>query len=1611
MDDEVDICRVCRCEATPDQPLFHPCRCSGSIKYVHQDCLIEWLSHSKKKYCELCKHSFAFTPIYAPDMPETIPMFLFMRRGIRRVLSGILLFLRAWLVMTVWTVVLPYITVWVWRFYFWSGDNIAFGLNGLDQPPPHETDQNATMFAPMQNVVSEMVKATIDLIVKNNNTETLAMKESYSNMASKFVSDCFEGQIITCIVVIVFVAAFLLREWIIQNTPAELDGVAEMDHIPEAQQEQPQRQAPEERVLFGNRNPLAPIPQPAPTAARENQHLPPPPIPSDFQQERADQLHQQRQNLQELMTQLRANVQPAQAADAHGQGNGFNWTSASTPDKPTDSQDNLASSDFRFNFYAPASRQGDPGASGPSRAIFTFQTSLNGGQGGVAGESNLSDRQTSTSNSHAGVDKDEKDAAQKPYRTASLFITHLPAARSSDSLNSRSPNEASSRPASTSGEQTSAPFASSPPDSSKNFVFNSTPPSSSNSTLNQGTARSDKPTETSGTLRFDNDEASRPRPFRFESTRSNSTEEGRRENQPSLMQPAWGFDELAAKIGQSLPPGTESRVINTERGRVIRITKGFPVAKPSTQKASAEAGESSRAGTAVDEKENQAIRSDKDIQPVSNADKGKGVSTHSQAVDEQRVPVNSVHTPISEPDQVPPSTTGLRQRIPHRYQDDNHEADDENAGNSERWSDVAVIGGVTDADRHASLPPQHVPIAANQEETFWQRIQSWMANNNEENEHEEHEVPEQHVPAPNDHEDGLFRFQGAALGHEDEHGLDHDNVGGMAGEGGQQGMDEGEEDEEAGEEEEEEEEIAEDDLEGMFEAIGIRGPLWMLLQNSALMALLISLCLGASVFVPYVTGKTLILIKPLKLIQLPLTLTQIITNPIVEWLVTKFIEPGAKAIWRMVEPLCSNFFSLANDESNSILYGGSQFLQKHWKQVMTNEHFPFFSPSSLNNTLTNQTLSLPFTPIANAIGRWQQIPSSNSPVDRTICVLVGYVIMIGMGAWYLAKTKNMYGRTVNRAMQQAIHQQGIILKVAFFVAIELVVFPIICGILLDLSTLPLFPNNAARQRYEFHEHAPFTSLFMHWFLGTGFMFHFAVFVSMCRDTVRPGVMWFIRDPNDPQFHPIKEILERPVLTQLQKIGTSALMYSGMVVVGIGGVVHAISWCIPGVLPLNTDMSLSLSDFPIDLLALHLIIPVTVDWAKPKRILRKLFTKWWRATARLLRLTSFMFDERKEDEEGYYVGRSWYGWLTGQTTGPGIEFIKDGGFVRAPRYDGVPVIQGRRMLIPVNEQGERLVEQDDSRFNPRLDTSNTVVVYVPPRFRLRVTSFLLLMWLTGSAFVCACTIIPLLTGRRVFRHYLGSEKTVHDIYAFSVGAYLVWGVGLVIDWVVRGLLALKAEDWKVDLKAVAQRVGSATLLVLKLLYVSVALGVVIPFLFALAIELYILLPARYSPKEDTRIEINFLQDWALGLIYIKIFTKAATMLGENRWSRTINEITENGIRRLNVGDLTRKVIVPVGGGLLLGIFVPLVVSWVAIVAMEVEGNLKVAVFRYMYPILAGVGIVYKLQRQCFLMMRRWMQVIRDEEYLIGRRLHNLAETEGETGGGNEVGEAVEEPAAR
>ena len=50
-------CRICLCGIEVAH-LIAPCECTGSMQYVHQDCLIKWLNTSFKGRCEVCFYQF-----------------------------------------------------------------------------------------------------------------------------------------------------------------------------------------------------------------------------------------------------------------------------------------------------------------------------------------------------------------------------------------------------------------------------------------------------------------------------------------------------------------------------------------------------------------------------------------------------------------------------------------------------------------------------------------------------------------------------------------------------------------------------------------------------------------------------------------------------------------------------------------------------------------------------------------------------------------------------------------------------------------------------------------------------------------------------------------------------------------------------------------------------------------------------------------------------------------------------------------------------------------------------------------------------------------------------------------------------------------------------------------------------------------------------------------------------------------------------------------------------------------------------------------------------------------------------------------------------------------
>lgn len=176
--DDPDTCRICRGESSQDEELFYPCKCSGSIKYVHQSCLMEWLSHSQKKYCELCKTPFRFTKLYDPNMPDELPAPVFLKALLMHAVRSVVTWLRFLLVAFVWLGWLPWSMRAVWRGLFWLADG---------RWPASETAQITASLAPSESLSSLAAHGTSPVTNIFISTTPASIAQNFSAMVPQFI--------------------------------------------------------------------------------------------------------------------------------------------------------------------------------------------------------------------------------------------------------------------------------------------------------------------------------------------------------------------------------------------------------------------------------------------------------------------------------------------------------------------------------------------------------------------------------------------------------------------------------------------------------------------------------------------------------------------------------------------------------------------------------------------------------------------------------------------------------------------------------------------------------------------------------------------------------------------------------------------------------------------------------------------------------------------------------------------------------------------------------------------------------------------------------------------------------------------------------------------------------------------------------------------------------------------------------------------------------------------------------------------------------------------------------------------------------------------------------
>ena len=73
------------------------CKCKGSLKYVHESCLVKWLITKNTKYCELCLQPYDITYEYGSFREICSSAVNYLNQDKRRLLRGLLYALYLWI--------------------------------------------------------------------------------------------------------------------------------------------------------------------------------------------------------------------------------------------------------------------------------------------------------------------------------------------------------------------------------------------------------------------------------------------------------------------------------------------------------------------------------------------------------------------------------------------------------------------------------------------------------------------------------------------------------------------------------------------------------------------------------------------------------------------------------------------------------------------------------------------------------------------------------------------------------------------------------------------------------------------------------------------------------------------------------------------------------------------------------------------------------------------------------------------------------------------------------------------------------------------------------------------------------------------------------------------------------------------------------------------------------------------------------------------------------------------------------------------------------------------------------------------------------------------------
>ncbi|XP_055560549.1 E3 ubiquitin-protein ligase MARCHF6 isoform X2 [Falco biarmicus] len=576
-----------------------------------------------------------------------------------------------------------------------------------------------------------------------------------------------------------------------------------------------------------------------------------------------------------------------------------------------------------------------------------------------------------------------------------------------------------------------------------------------------------------------------------------------------------------------------------------------------------------------------------------------------------------------------------------------------------------------------------------------------------------------------------------------------------------------------------------------------------------------------------------------------------------------------------------------------------------------------------------------------------------SHFEGLITTIVGYVLL----AVTLIVCHGLAALVKFQRSRRLLGVCYIVVKVSLLVVVEIGVFPLICGWWLDICSLEMFDATLKDRELSFQS-APGTTMFLHWLVGMVYVFYFASFILLLREVLRPGVLWFLRNLNDPDFNPVQEMIHLPIYRHLRRFILSVIVFGSIVLLMLWLPIRIIKYLLPHFLPYNVMLysDAPVSELSLELLLLQVVLPALLEQGHTRQWLKGLVRAWTVTAGYLLDLHSYLLGDQEENENN-------------ANQQPNNQHARNN--------NAIPVVgEGLHAAHQaILQQGGPVGFQPYRR---------------PLKFPLRIFLLIVFMCITLLIASLICLTLPVFVfsvfaGRWLMSFWTGTAK-IHELYTAACGLYVCWltirAVTVLVAWMPQGR------------RVIFQKVKEWSLMIMKTLIVAILLAGVVPLLLGLLFELVIVAPLRV-PLDQTPLFYPW-QDWALGVLHAKIIA-AITLMGPQWWLKTvIEQVYANGIRNIDLHFIIRKLAAPVISVLLLSLCVPYIIASGVVPLLGVTAEMQNLVQRRIYPFLLMVVVLMGILSFQVRQFKRLYEHIKNDKYLVGQRLVNYERKSGKQG---------------